>query len=229
MPANLKAGEYVVISVIDEGEGIPDKIRERVFEPFFTTKSTGQGTGLGLSIVYGIITQCGGQIQIRKSEEKGTIFEIWLPAGQPIEVPRPAAPEETDLARQGGDETILLVEDEDRIRQLISETLRRKGYTVFEAADGEKALPLAKRLGAFDLMITDLIMPVMGGWELARELRKTKDGEDLRVLYISGYPDTMNPELLKGGSAGVSFLAKPFTPDALLQKVREILSPSRDA
>ena len=229
VPANLKAGEYVVISVIDEGEGIPDKVRERVFEPFFTTKSTGQGTGLGLSIVYGIITQGGGQIQIRKGEEKGTVFEIWLPAGQPVQVPGPAAPEEIALARKGGDETILLVEDENRILELISEILRRKGYTVFEAADGEKALPLTKRLGAFDLLITDLIMPVMGGWELARELRKTRDGKDLRVLYISGYPDTINPELLKGGSAGVSFLAKPFTPDALLQKVREILSPSRDA
>ena len=133
------------------------------------------------------------------------------------------------LARRSGDETILLVEDEDKIRALISEILRRKGYTVFEAADGEKALPLAKRLGAFDLLITDLVMPVMGGWELARELRKTRDRKALRVLYISGYPDTIHPELLKGGSQGVAFLAKPFTPDALLRKVREILSPSRDA
>ena len=230
VPANLKAGEYVVISVMDEGKGMPDEIRERVFEPFFTTKPTGQGTGLGLSIVYGIITQGGGQIQILKSEEKGTVFEIWLPAGQYVQTPAPVAvPEEAALARSSGDETILLVEDEERIRALISEILRRKGYTVFEAGDGEKALPLAKRLGAFDLLITDLVMPVMGGWELARELRKTRDREALRVLYISGYPDTIHPELLKGGSQGVAFLANPFTPDALLRKVREILSPGRDA
>ena len=230
VPANLKAGEYVVISVMDEGKGLPDEIRERVFEPFFTTKPTGQGTGLGLSIVYGIITQGGGQIQLLKSEEKGTVFEIWLPAGQYVQTPAPVAvPEEAALARSSGEETILLVEDEERIRALISEILRRKGYTVFEAGDGEKALPLAKRLGAFDLLITDLVMPVMAGWELARELRKTRDREALRVLYISGYPDTIHPELLKGGSQGVAFLAKPFTPDALLRKVREILSPGRDA
>ena len=230
VPANLKAGEYVVISVVDEGEGIPDHVRERVFEPFFTTKATGQGTGLGLSIVYGIITQGGGQIQIRKSKEKGTVFEIWLPAGQDVPAADPVAlPEEAAPARRGGDETILLVEDEERIRALISEILRRKGYTVFEAADGEKALPLAKRLGAFDLLITDLVMPVMGGWELARELRKTRDQEALRVLYISGYPDTIHPDLLKGGSQGVAFLAKPFTPDTLLRKVREILNSGRDA
>ena len=209
---------------------MPDRGRERVFEPFFTTKPTGQGTGLGLSIVYGIITQGGGQIQIRDGEEKGTVFEIWLPAGQPVQAPDPVAVlEEVTHVPRSGDETILLVEDEDRIRALISEFLRRKGYTVFEAADGEKALPLAKRLGTFDLLITDLVMQVMGGWELARELRQTRDREDLLVLYISGYPDTIHPDLLKGGSNGVSFLAKPFTPDALLRKVREILSPGRNA
>ena len=229
-PANLKVGDYVVISVVDEGEGIPDDVRERVFEPFFMTKATGQGTGLGLSIVYGIITQGGGQIQIRKGEEQGTVFEIWLPAGQHVPAPEPVAvPEEETRSRRSGDETILLVEDEERIRALISEILRRKGYTVFEAADEEKALPLAKRLRTFDLLITDLVMPVMGGWELARELRKTRDQEALRVLYISGYPDTIHPDLLKGGSQGVAFLAKPFTPDALLRKVRDILSPGRDA
>ena len=230
VPANLKTGEYVLISVVDEGEGMPDHVRERAFEPFFTTKPTGEGTGLGLSIVYGIITQGGGQIQIRTNEGKGTVFEIWLPAGQRVaESVSAAVPEMAVPALKTGDETILLVEDEERIRTLISEILRRKGYTVFEAADGEKALPLAKRLGTFDLLITDLVMPVMGGWELARELRKTRDAETLRVLYISGYPDTIYPELLKGGSKGVSFLAKPFTPDALLRKVREILSSGRDA
>ena len=177
-PANLKVGDYVVISVVDEGEGIPDDVRERVFEPFFTTKATGQGTGLGLSIVYGIITQGGGQIQIRKGEEQGTVFEIWLPAGQHVPAPEPVAvPEEETRSRRSGDETILLVEDEELIRALISEILRRKGYTVFEAADGEKALPLAKRLRTFDLLITDLVMPVMvaGNWlenSGKREIRK---------------------------------------------------------
>ncbi len=230
VPGNLKAGEYVVVSVVDEGEGIPEEVREQVFEPFFTTKATGEGTGLGLSIVYGIVAQAGGQIQIRSGEEKGTIFEVWLPACGPLEEPiPPTAPEKTVFAAAGGDETILLVEDEDRIRKLISEILTRKGYTVFEAADGEKALTLARKLGAFDLLITDLIMPVIGGWELARELREMRAGEALKVLYVSGYPTTINSELLKGGSAGVSFLAKPFTSDALLRKVREILSPSQNA
>ena len=223
-PSKLHPGEYVVISVVDEGEGIPEDKRDRVFEPFFTTKPTGQGTGLGLSIVYGIITQCGGQIQVNSGAEKGSSFDVWLPvSGEPMEAPAEVAVPTATGPGKGGDETILLVEDEDRIRELISEILTRRGYTVFQAANGEKALPLAKKLGDFDLLITDLVMPVMGGWELARELTETRPDSRLRVLYISGYPESVKPELLKGGQAGVAFLAKPFTPDALLRKIREIL------
>ena len=130
---------------------------------------------------------------------------------------------------KGGDETILLVEDEDRSRKLIGEILSRRRYPVFEASNKEKTTPLTKMLGVFDLLITNLVMPTMGGWELAQELRETRLGRKLRVLYISGYPESIDPELLKGGPAGVSFLAKLFRPDALLRKVREIIGPGPDA
>jgi len=132
------------------------------------------------------------------------------------------------LHAKGGDETILLVEDEDRSRKLIGEILSRRRYTVFEASK-EEATPLTKMLGVFDLLITNLVMPTMGGWELAQELRETRLGRKLRVLYISGYTESIDPKLLKGGPAGVSFLAKLFRPDALLRKVREILGPGPDA
>ncbi len=115
---------------------------------------------------------------------------------------------------KGDDEPILLVEDEDCIRKLLGEILSRRRYTVFEGSNEERALPLAKMLGVVDLLITNLVMPAMGGWELVQELRETRLGRKLRILYSSGYPESINLELLKGGPAGVSFLAKLFTPDA---------------
>ena len=214
----LPPGGYVVLTVSDTGSGIAPEIQASIFDPFFTTKEPGRGTGLGLSTVYGIVKQAGGQIEVDSAPERGSVFRVYLPqltASAPARIA-------TRAAEPGprGDETILLVEDEESVRVFASKALERQGYTVLEARHGRDALVrLADYDGPIQLLVTDIVMPEMGGSELARRL--TAERTDLRVLYMSGYADGETAR--RGLSAGAAYLQKPFTSDALARKVREVL------
>jgi CheY-like chemotaxis protein len=194
-----------------------------MFEPFFTTKGPGKGTGLGLATVYGIITQSGGSVSVESELGHGTTFMIWLPRVEnlaPVNGPSRGSPE----LRQGR-ETILLVEDEDGVRELAREVLQGHGYTVIEARDGESALQIVEqRRERLHLLLTDVVMPKMGGRELARRLISRHP--DVKVLYMSGYPDDALGEhgVLEPGAV---LLQKPFTPQGMADKVRQVLDRTR--
>ncbi|MDY0062992.1 MAG: ATP-binding protein [Myxococcota bacterium] len=212
-------GEYVQLSVSDDGEGMSREVSARIFEPFFTTKPVGQGTGLGLSMVYGAVRQNKGSIDVYSEPGHGTTFRIYLPrvaAAVPERLqPRPMTVE-TD-----GTETILLVEDEGYVRQFASRALTEHGYTVVEAQNGEKALEIFdKGEQKFDLLLTDLILPRMNGRQLADEL--VRRGQDLPVLFCSGYSDQLLSASWKL-DPGVDFLSKPYDARTLLLRVRGIL------
>ncbi len=210
-------GAYVMMAVSDTGCGMDADTRARLFEPFFTTKGLGKGTGLGLSIVYGIVKQNQGQITVYSQPGSGTIFEIYLPRSRDQ---AEATPRGKPTQPGKGSETILLVEDEDGVRKLCSAVLQSNGYTVLEAADGVAGLALYEKNAAqIDLLLTDVVMPRMNGFELAERV----GAKDTRVsiLYMSGYRD--HPVSPSGRDAHWAFLHKPFTPDALLVKVRESL------
>jgi CheY-like chemotaxis protein len=211
-------GEYVLLSVADTGIGMEPEVRARAFEPFFTTKELGRGTGLGLSTVYGIVKQSGGYIWVDSEPGYGTRVRIYLPrerASRPLdEAPAPATP-----ARRGH-ETLLLVEDEDGVRDMMQEWLESHGYHVLAAADGLAALELSSRFdGRIDLLLADVVMPAMGGPALATRLRPVRPG--LRVMYMSGYADDGLGDRRLG--ADTPFLQKPFTLGTLVDKVRETL------
>jgi CheY-like chemotaxis protein len=213
-------GEYVMLAVSDTGRGIPPEARPRLFEPFFTTKERGKGTGLGLSTVYGIVKQSGGEIWVYSEQGKGTTFKIYLPR---VDETEPAAEEE---AREGhdparGDETVLLAEDETGVRALVCEVLRQHGYRVLDAADVNDALRLCREhQGEIHLLLTDVVMPVMSGRELAERAAAIRP--ELKVLYMSGYTD--NIVVHHGVTArDTQFLQKPFTPKLLARKVRDLL------
>jgi signal transduction histidine kinase len=214
----LPRGDYVMLAVSDTGAGMDSATMHRIFEPFFTTKPVGQGTGLGLSTAYGIIKQSGGFIFAYSEEGHGTVFKSYLPrTGEPAE--RPASTPR--LPPPGGDETVLLVEDEPVVRSLAARALRDYGYTVLEAAGGREALALhAERRGEIALVITDVAMPGMGGRELAAILAESEP--ELPVLFMSGYT---GDEVVERGMlpTGVPFQAKPFAPDALARRVRRLL------
>jgi len=214
----------VALSVSDSGHGMDESTRARVFDPFFTTKETGKGTGLGLATVHGIITQSGGSIDIRSRPGDGTTFTIRLPRidGPALAIPAARLPSEDSLH---GCETILLVEDEDTVRAFVRDVLLRHGYNVLVAPSPNHAIAVAEHETCeIDLLLTDVVMPKMSGRELSERL--TANRPTMRTLYMSGYPD----EAL--GQHGVleqrfPLLGKPFTPAALLQRLREVLETDR--
>jgi two-component system cell cycle sensor histidine kinase/response regulator CckA len=209
----------VVLSVSDTGTGIDREIQERIFDPFFTTKEQGKGTGLGLSTVYGIVKQSGGYIWLESEVGRGSTFSIYLPRVQAD--PAPERPDRAPAARPRS-ATVLLVEDEEGVRRVARKMLERSGFTVLEASNGEEALRLcAGREGAIDLVVTDVVMPGMGGGELVECLAALRPG--IRVLFMSGYTDEA---VEKHGALvpGASFVQKPFTPELLVSRVVEMLN-----
>ena len=216
----VAAGNYVLLAVHDNGVGMDAATRSRIFEPFFTTKEAGKGTGLGLATVYGVVNQMGGAICVRSTPGKGSTFEIYLPQVDAVQTPSSAPEAKTTLdAAPQGRETILLAEDQDGIRDLVREFLQRKGYTVLFANDGEDALRIAdEHRQPIDLLLTDVIMPNLGGRELARRLRELHPR--MHVLFMSGYAEPANAGAQDGGSP---VLQKPFLLDALARKVRSVL------
>jgi PAS domain S-box-containing protein len=222
--AEATPGRYVVLAVTDTGSGMDEATRARLFEPFFTTKEPGKGTGLGLSTVYGIVRQSGGHIWVYSEIGHGTTFKICLPvvAEEPEREP---APLEGAGGGARGAETVLLVEDAPRVRAVVREILEMNGYRVLEAHDGQEAIEVSRQHPrSIQLMVTDVVMPQMSGRELAQHLGRTRP--DMRVLFMSGYTDSA---IVRHGvlEAGTAFLSKPFTPDALAAKVREVLDAPR--
>jgi two-component system cell cycle sensor histidine kinase/response regulator CckA len=217
----IKHGPYIMISISDTGEGMDRETQARIFEPFYTTKEKGKGTGLGLSTVYGIIKQSGGYVFVQSEPGQGTTFTIYFPR---IEEPCDAVGARPVVnAASGGSETILLVEDEESVRQLVRETLTARGYRVLEASNGNAALALAARQSdTIHLVITDIVMPGLSGQELVEQLLANRAG--LKVLYLSGYAQDafVMPHAADDQQA---FLQKPFTLQILSRKVREVLGP----
>ncbi len=215
----MALGSYVVLSVKDDGLGMDQATRARVFEPFFTTKEHGRGTGLGLSTVFGIVEQSGGHVSVHSAPGRGSRFEVYLPRTEAPISRGVTALRATEPAR--GNETLLLVEDDQAVRFVAREILRAHGYTVLDESDGHAALELSARFsGNIELLISDVIMPGMNGKQLAERLLAERP--NLRVLYMSGYTDNaLGPE----GSLApdVAYLQKPITPDSLARLVREVL------
>lgn len=218
-PIGLKPGHYVMISMTDTGLGMTQKVKEQIFEPFFTTKEIGKGPGLGLSIVYGIVKQGGGHIGVDSGLGKGTTFRIYLPRVDEV-VEEEEEEEVSGLPR--GNETILVVEDEEEVRKLTARILRKQGYNVLEASRGKEAFSLCEEQeGPIHLMVTDVVMPGLTGAELAK--RFTELYPETKVLYMSGY--TSDRFAIGHGNLekGMEFIEKPFSIDRLAKKIREVL------
>jgi two-component system cell cycle sensor histidine kinase/response regulator CckA len=215
----LPPGSYVRLAVSDTGCGMDRKTKSHIFEPFFTTKEEGVGSGLGLSTVFGIVTQCGGAIDVTSQVGHGTRFDLYFPRVESDVVD--TVPVRLSGQPQRGTETILLVEDEASVRTLVRDELRKLGYRVIEAKNGIEACLLAtQQAGSFQLLLTDIVMPGMAGRELAQHLSVINP--DLRTLFISGYIDDLG--IMAGQEEGAtSFLQKPFTPEVLAGAVRKLL------
>jgi CheY-like chemotaxis protein len=219
--SNLPPGPYVALAVSDTGTGMSAETAAHIFEPFFTTKEQGKGTGLGLSTVYGIVEQSHGHIQVQSEIGRGTTFTIHLPH---VEEPLPAGPP-ADAGRRlrTTSRTVLVVDDEPEVLDLATEILKRVGYTVLGAPDGAAALEVARlHEGEIHLLVTDMVMPGMSGRDLAEGLRALRTG--LPVLYISGYVQDAAARRSALASEHSAFVAKPFTPEAFTDRVRELLA-----
>ena len=211
-------GRHAMIAVTDTGCGMSDEIIERIFEPFFTTKEPGKGTGLGLATVFGIVKQSDGSIWVYSEPDKGTTFKVYFPVTNEAAQPKPTAV----VPSMQGNETVLLVEDDEGVRRVATDILRRQGYRVFAARGPHEALALAEGLPDLDLLVTDVVMPEMGGRVLAETLSASRPG--IRVLFMSGYTDDA---IVRHGvlEAEMEFLQKPLTPETLSRRVREVLDP----
>lgn len=224
--AAIPPGRYVLLTVTDMGCGMDPDVLAHIFEPFFTTKGAGKGTGLGLSTVHGIVTQSGGHITVQSELGAGTTFNVYLPTTAQPEAPSKHASTETKPAV--GAETILVVDDDESLRELVTEILQLAGHAVVEAADGESALALMERGGAHvDAMITDVIMPKLSGRELVDRLGTVRP--NLPTLYMSGYMGQSVEAITGDPRKGIGFIQKPFTPEALVRKLREVLDTPRGA
>ncbi len=220
---DIRPGEYAMLAVSDSGVGMDGATKARLFEPFFTTKGPGKGTGLGLATVYGIVKQSGGSIEVYSEPGQGATFKVYLPR---VQEPVSSGKSFYGLRTMPrGSETVLLVEDEDAVRALAGHVLRSCGYAVLEAADGRQAVQVAeKHRGPIDLLVSDVVMPHLGGRQLAERLVAGRPG--LKVLFLSGYTDDA---VVRHGVLGAdyAFLQKPFTTAGLAQKVREVLDQVR--
>jgi len=217
---DIQAGDYVMIAVSDTGSGIPEAIRDRVFDPFFSTKEVGKGTGLGLSMVYGFVKQSGGHIKVYSEEGYGTTFRLYLPQADARRVSLAEEPSTSEV--EGGDETILVVEDDPLVRAYVDTQLRSLGYKTLSAANGAEALAIADSGAEFDLLFTDVIMPGgLNGRQLAAEMMQRRPA--VKVLFTSGY--TENAIIHHGRlDRGVLLLAKPYRKLDLARMLRTALS-----
>lgn len=222
--ARALPGEYVRLSIQDTGTGIPPHILPNIFDPFFTTKEPGRGTGLGLSVVYGIVKQHDGMIDICSQPGRGTTIDVYLPAA----LQRPSQPPASSLPREealrGGQETVLVVEDENAVRRLVRRALEKMGYITLEAADGETALQtFEEHQNQIDIVILDMMLPGRNGWDLYQLMRAQKN--TLKALFLSGYTaqDLNLPQI---SETRFKFLSKPFSPDELLRQIRLVLDDS---
>jgi two-component system cell cycle sensor histidine kinase/response regulator CckA len=206
--------------VSDTGHGMDSATRQNIFEPFFTTKPRGKGTGLGLATVYGMVKQSGGDIWVYSEPGQGTTFKLYFPrVAEPVS---PGSIQEPSHQGRSQGETVILVEDEAQVRDLTARMIKRLGYTVLTAANGEEALALSQtHPGKISLLVTDVVMPFKSGKQVADALLATRP--DLRVLYLSGYTENtvVNYGVL---DSSVDFLAKPFSREALARKIRDILA-----
>jgi CheY-like chemotaxis protein len=213
----LRPGDYAVLALADTGTGMPPEVLARIFEPFFTTKAVGRGTGLGLATVFGIVRQADGCIEVRSEVGAGTCFEVFLPVvDEAATVVAPAT-----AANVMGRETVLLVEDEDSVRRIARRSLERAGDTVLEAPDGATALALYEdHAEEVDLLVTDVVMPGLSGRQVAEAARALQPA--LKVLFLSGYcDDAVLRDVVS--AADEALLPKPFSPQTLARKVREVL------
>jgi two-component system cell cycle sensor histidine kinase/response regulator CckA len=219
----VQSGFYVRLIISDTGIGMSSEVKERIFEPFFTTKEKGKGTGLGLSTVYGIVKQSGGNVWVYSELGKGTAFKVYLPrVDEPLEEEKERRKKEE---LPSGRETVLVAEDEDDVRNLVMQILKRQGYRVLEAANGGEALIACEKYKEkIHLLVTDVVMPGMSGRELSDRLLPLHP--EMKVLYMSGYTDDT---ILRYGvlEGEINFVQKPFSVEALTQKVREVLEKQK--
>ncbi|MBN8501631.1 MAG: response regulator, partial [Sphingomonadales bacterium] len=221
----MPQADYTALEVRDTGSGIAPDHLGKIFEPFFTTKDQGKGTGLGLSTVYGIVKQSGGFIFADSEVGRGTTFTVYLPVhhADPTSIAPAKVEPATPVQQWSGGGRILLVEDEDMVRAVAERALTRAGYTVSTASDGDEGLEIVEGGAEFDMVVSDVVMPVMDGPSMVREIRKTRP--DMPVLFMSGYAEAQLRQEID--IAEVEFLAKPFTVQQITDKVGAVLSAAK--